>query len=132
MLDPRERADGGTYVTNELMRIEAADGTAVFIEVDPPGGFADVKFDGTVLRAQQTLERSLVEVRAMAVKAIDTFREAAPDQVEVEFGVKFKAEASAAVFAKTAAEGHMIVRMSWSGSSLPPGPSLPPGEPDDE
>lgn len=103
------------------MRIEAADGTEVLIEVDPPAGFADVKFDGAVLRAQETLEKSLANVRAMAVKAIETFREAAPDQVELEFGVKFKAEASAAVFAKTAAEGHMIVRMSWSSSLVTTG-----------
>jgi hypothetical protein len=99
-------------VSNELMKIEATDGTEVLIEVDPPGGFTDVKFQGSVLRAQETLEKSLANVRAMAVKAIEAFEAAGPDHVELEFGVKFKAEASAAVFAKTAAEGHMIVRMS--------------------
>jgi hypothetical protein len=100
------------------MRMQADDGTAVLIEIDPVSeGFGDVAFDGAVAKARQTLEQTLVDVRAMALKALDTFRDGArgPDTVELEFGVKFKAETGAAVFAKTAAEGHIVVRLSWSG-----------------
>jgi hypothetical protein len=116
-------------VPNELMRLEADDGSEVLIEIEaPPGGWGDVAHDGSIRRAKETFEQSLTGVRGMALKALDAFRggASAPDQVELEFGVKFKAEASAAVFAKTAAEGHIVVRLSWAGK---PGGGT---EPDDE
>ncbi|MBL7258746.1 CU044_2847 family protein [Paractinoplanes lichenicola] len=64
------------------------------------------------------LEDALHGVRSIALKALDSFRagDNGADTVEVEFGVKFKAEAESAVFARTAAEGHLVVRLSWSGS----------------
>jgi hypothetical protein len=113
------------------MRLQAADGTAVLVEVDDPRngeGFDDVAFEGAIYRAQEAFEQSLADVRAMAVKALETLRTGppAPDQIELEFGVKFKAELGAAVFAKAAGEGTLIVRMAWSG------PVSSPGEQDDE
>jgi hypothetical protein len=118
-------------VANELMRMQAADGTAVLVEIDDPKegeGFGDVVFEGAIYRARETFEDTLTDVRAMALKALDTLRTgpSAPDQVELEFGVKFKAELGAAVFAKAAGEGTLVVRMAWSG------PVSQPGEQDDE
>ena len=104
---------------SELMRVQAEDGSAVLFEVDvTPRGLQEVAFDGKIVKARETLEQSLGEVRRMALKALDTFRgdgKDGPDGVELEFGVKFKAEAGAAVFARAAAEGHMVVRLSWTG-----------------
>ncbi|MCY1141184.1 CU044_2847 family protein [Actinoplanes sp. Pm04-4] len=105
---------------SELMQIQADDGSAVLIEVDTPdAGFGEVSFDGRIFRARESLEQALGGVRTIALKALDTFRaaESAPESIELEFGVKFKAEAGSAVFARTAAEGHIVVRMSWSGGS---------------
>lgn len=118
-------------MANELMRIQAADGTAVLVEIDDPretDGFGDVAFEGAVYRAKETFEQTLGDVRAMALKALDTLRAGplAPDQIELEFGVKFKAELNAAIFAKTAGEGTLVVRMAWSA------PGSPPREHDDE
>jgi len=118
-------------VANELMRIEAADGTAVLVEIDDPRegeGFGDVAFEGAIFRAKEIFEETLTDVRVMALKALDTLRTgpSAPDHVELEFGVKFKAELGAAVFAKTAGEGTLVVRMAWAG------PVSQPGEHDDE
>jgi Trypsin-co-occurring domain 1 len=105
-------------VPADLMRMQADDGTSVLIEIEPVDeGFGDIAFDGAVARAKQTLEQTLGDIRAMAFKALDAFRTGdsrRPDTVELEFGVKFKAEAGAAVFAKTAAEGHLVVRLTWS------------------
>jgi hypothetical protein len=131
MLDPRDSGPRRTNVANELMRMQAADGTAVLVEIDDPrqtDGFGDVAFEGAIYRAKETFEQTLMDVRAMAIKALDTLRTgpSAPDQVELEFGVKFKAELNAAIFAKTAGEGTLVVRMSWSG------PVSQPGEQDDE
>ena len=72
-------------------------------------------------------------MRSIALKALDTFRagETAPESIELEFGVKFKAEAGSAVFARTAAEGHIVVRMSWSGRAHPVGrPAFDGGDED--
>ena len=118
-------------MANELMRIEAADGTAVLVEIDDPRegeGFGDVAFEGAIFRAKEIFEETLTDVRVMALKALDTLRTgpSAPDHVELEFGVKFKAELGAAVFAKTAGEGTLVVRMAWAG------PVSQPGEHDDE
>lgn len=41
----------------------------------------------------------------------------APDEVEVAFGVKLVAQAGAVV-AKTATEGHFVVRLRWASSQL--------------
>ncbi|WP_416901367.1 CU044_2847 family protein [Micromonospora echinospora] len=104
-------------MASELMRIQADDGSAVLVEIEtPPEGFDDVAFDGAIIKAKETFEQTLTGVRTMAFKALDTFRtgERRPDHVELEFGVKFKAEAGGAVFAKAAAEGNLIVRLSWS------------------
>ncbi|MBM2620829.1 hypothetical protein JIG36_35550 [Actinoplanes sp. LDG1-06] len=122
-------------MTSELMSVRTEDGSAALFEVDVnPGGLRDVSFDGKIVKAKETLEQSLVEVRRVALKALDTFRDGGadgPDQVELEFGVKFKAEAGTAVFAKAAAEGHIVVRLSWkSGVDGPGGPGG--GEADDE
>jgi hypothetical protein len=108
-------------MSSELMRVETDDGDEALFEVDlNPRGMQDVSFDGKIVKARQTLEHSLAEVRNVAVKALDTFRggdAGGPDGIELEFGVKFKAEAGTAVFAKAAAEGHIIVRLSWSGTT---------------
>ncbi|MFE2032629.1 CU044_2847 family protein [Streptomyces scopuliridis] len=49
-----------------------------------------------------------------------------PDGVELEFGVKLMAEAGA-VIAKTSAEGHMTVKLSWNPGTT--GESSTTGEP---
>jgi hypothetical protein len=122
-------------VAIELMRMQASDGTAVLVEIDDPretDAFGDVALDGAIYRAKETFEQTLGEVRTMAVKALDTLRAgpSAPDHVELEFGVKFKAELNAAIFAKTAGEGTLVVRMAWSGGA--PAVTSQPAEQDDE
>ncbi|MCO8271605.1 hypothetical protein M1L60_13485 [Actinoplanes sp. TRM 88003] len=113
---------------SELMQVQADDGSAVMIEIDAPDtGFGEVSFDGRMFKARETLEQALNGVRGIAIKALDTLRSGddTPHLIELEFGVKFKAEAGSAVFAKTAAEGHIVVRMTWSGQSPAAGrPSL--------
>lgn len=103
---------------SELLQVQADDGSIVLIEIEAPdAGSGEVAFDGKVFKARESLERALVDVRTAALKTLETFREAAdaPETVELEFGVKFKAESESAVFARTAADGHMVVRLSWSG-----------------
>jgi hypothetical protein len=62
-------------------------------------------------------EDALANVRDAAQVALRTFREtedgSAPDEVELEFGVKFGTEAGAMI-AKTALEGQFTVRLKWA------------------
>ncbi len=90
---------------------------AVLVEADgpQPGARPVARGGNSLVRAGQTLDEALVGIRTAAESALAVFRDGAlrPDGVELEFGVKLSAEAGA-VIAKTAVEGHLVVRLSWS------------------
>lgn len=105
---------------DELMRWETADG-AVVVEVDTrePGFQSISRTPGqAICDVKGSFEGALESVRNAAVSALKTFRDEVlnPDAVEIEFGVRFNAEAGA-VIAKTSAEGHLAVKLTWSRSA---------------
>ena len=108
-----------------LMRVRSEDGEmAVVIEVDDrEPGFHPVGRKEAIAEAKKRFEEGLAEVKDAAKRALDTFRggDLSPDGVELEFGVRFNAEIGAVV-AKTTAEGHLIVRLTWSADPGQPGP----------
>jgi hypothetical protein len=110
-----------------LVEFRTKDGTPVVVETaeDESGSRLVARADGTV-QAARTFEGSLEGVRAAAASALRVFRDVTlnPDTVEIEFGVKLTAEAGALI-AKSAVEGHLVVKLSWSPER--PGPT---GEPD--
>ncbi|MFJ6723751.1 MULTISPECIES: CU044_2847 family protein [unclassified Streptomyces] len=111
------RTDGGAVVS-----VEAA-------EEQRPGSRLVARGDGTV-QAARTFEGALDGVRAAAESALRVFRDGAlrPDGVEIEFGVKLAAE-TGAIIAKGTAEGHLVVRLSWSPQSAgPAGAEAPEAE----
>jgi NTP-dependent ternary system trypsin peptidase co-occuring protein len=104
---------------NELVRWETADG-AVVVEVDSrePGFQSIARSPGQVIHdVKGRFDDALANVRDAAVSALKTFRDEAldPDGVEIEFGVKFNAEAGA-VIAKCSTEGHLLVKLTWSSA----------------
>lgn len=105
---------------NELVRWQATDG-AVVVEVDvrEPGFQSISRTPGQVIHdVQGRFEDALENVRNAAASALKKFQDGVldPDGVEIEFGVKFNAEAGA-VIAKTSAEGHLAVKLTWSRSA---------------
>ncbi|MFD5251864.1 CU044_2847 family protein [Streptomyces bobili] len=84
------------------------------VEEQRPGSRLVARGDGTV-QAARTFEGALEGVRSAAESALRVFRDGAlrPDGVEIEFGVKLAAE-TGAIIAKGTAEGHLIVRLTWS------------------
>jgi hypothetical protein len=107
-----------------LVEFRTSDGAVVAVEVaeDNSGHqLVSRRADGTV-QATRTFEGALHGVRTAAESALRVFRDGSlqPDAVEIEFGVKLTAEAGALI-AKSAVEGHLLVKLSWS-----PGQ---PGEP---
>jgi len=104
-----------------LMEFTTDNGATVTVEVDrhAPGAQL-VSRDGqhTLARAGRTFDSALEGIRSAAESALAVFRDGRlrPDGVELEFGVKITSEAGA-VIAKSALEGHLTVKLSWS-----PGP----------
>lgn len=99
------------------MRWESDEGPVV-VEVDSRDpGFRSVsrRGDGEVHEVEGRFESALHNVRGAAMSALRTFRDRAldPDAIELEFGVKLSA-AAGAVIAKTATEGHLTVKLTWS------------------
>ncbi|MER6343937.1 CU044_2847 family protein [Streptomyces sp. NPDC001595] len=99
-----------------LVEFKTEDGALIVVEAadDESGARLVSRGDGPA-QAARTFEGALGGVRAAAESALRVFRDGTlqPDSVELEFGVKLTAEAGA-VIAKGAAEGHLIVKLSWS------------------
>ena len=64
-----------------------------------------------VLQAETRLDEAIQAARP-AMRAVSETRELASEEHVVEFGIKLKAEAGVVV-AKTPAEGHFIVKITW-------------------
>jgi hypothetical protein len=111
-----------------LVEFTTADGVAVAVEAaEPPRpGSRLVARDNGVVQASRTFEGALEGVRAAAESALRVFRDGSlrPDGVEIEFGVKLSAE-TGAIIAKGTAEGHLVVKLSWTPAA--PGPGSAPG-----
>jgi hypothetical protein len=101
---------------NGLVRFETAAGQPVVVEVDTrEPGFRPAGAGKAIAEARARFEEALGGVHDAAEAALRVFRDGRlkPDGVEIEFGVKLNAEAGA-VIAKTAVEGHLLVKLSWS------------------
>ena len=114
-----ERNVRGQHVgTDGLVEYRIGDGTPVMFEAageDEARGARLVARGGGPLQATRTFESALDSVRSAAESALRVLRDGtlAPDGVEIEFGVKLSAEAGA-VITKGTAEGHLVVRLTWS------------------
>jgi hypothetical protein len=111
---------------------DAEDG--VVVELDDTVGVVRAARGGDAPgRATAAFETGFGQVRAAAAHALEQLSTLPrrPDTVELEFGIKFSAEAGA-ILARTGAEGHLKVRMVWddrpSGSTGRPGATAEGGE----
>lgn len=100
-----------------LMEFTTDSGATVLVEVDrdAPGARPVGRGGNSLAQAGRTFDEALQGIRTAAESALAAFRDGSlqPDGVELEFGVKLVAEAGA-VIAKTSAEGHMTVKLSWN------------------
>jgi len=102
-------------LVNEVVRFELEDGVEVFVEVDDdaPGVQRAARDGRGFVDGGQKLEQALATVRPTAERVLAAVRELAPDQKEIEFGIKLNVEAGALI-AKTAAEAHFTVKLTWT------------------
>ncbi|MFF9581879.1 CU044_2847 family protein [Streptomyces achromogenes] len=110
-----------------LLEFRTEDGALVVVDgVDARSGARLVSRGDGPAQAARTFEGALDNVRAAAAAALRVFRDGSlrPDSVEIEFGVRLSAEAGA-VIAKGSAEGHLVVKLSWSPERAEPAPAVP-------
>ena len=103
---------------SELLRWQTDDGPVVIeVDSDDPGLASIARSGDEITDVKQRFEGALEKVRGAAASALKTFRDKSlsPDEVSLEFGVKFTVSAGA-VISKTAAEGNLTVRLTWSQS----------------
>jgi hypothetical protein len=114
-----------------LMEFTTDGGATVMVEVDrhAPGAQLVSRGENSLARACRTFDSALEGIRSAAESALAVFRngDLKPDGVELEFGVKITAEAGA-VIAKSAVEGHLIVKLSWSPRAAPEAAAAPTGQ----
>ncbi len=101
----------------DIVEFKTRDGAVVAVEAssEEAGSHLVARGDDGAVQATRTFEGALDGVRAAAESALRVFRDGTlrPDAVEIEFGVKLSAEAGALI-AKSAVEGHLMVKLSWS------------------
>ena len=101
---------------DKIVRFELEDGGEVFVEVgdDTPGLERATRDSRGFVDAAQRLEQALQTVRPTAERVLAAVKDLAPDQKEIELGIKLNAEAGALI-AKTSAEAHFTVKLTWRG-----------------
>jgi hypothetical protein len=102
---------------SELLRSETHEGSVV-AEVDSrEPGFQSIsrKPGGVIYDVKGKFDEVLDSGHDAAASTSTKFRDKVldPEHVEIEFGMRFNAEAGA-VIAKTSAEGHLSVMLTWS------------------
>nr|SBO98168.1 hypothetical protein BN4615_P7684 [Nonomuraea gerenzanensis] len=98
--------------------VELADGDVVVFEVDGDLAGPDLDLaagDGVVARARTSLDIALRSLKPAVSRIVDTVRESAPSEIEIEFGLKISAE-STVVVAKGTTEVNFVVRAVWKRS----------------
>jgi hypothetical protein len=110
----------------DAVRFQLIDGSSVLFETDEvPAGLHRVgrAADG-IVDAAGRLEEALSHIRNAASSTLHVLQALGPQTLELEFGVKLTAE-TGALIAKTAGEGHFVVKITWeSKESDPSGPDI--------
>ncbi|OIJ62819.1 CU044_2847 family protein [Streptomyces mangrovisoli] len=99
---------------SELVRFTGPDGESLVVEVeeDSPGLERISRDASGIADAGNRLTAALASTGPALRSVLGTLRAFAPDEHEIEFGIKFNAEAGVVV-ARTATEAHFVVKMRW-------------------
>jgi hypothetical protein len=104
---------------SRLVAFPLKDGGAVVVEVDEAtdGPVRAARPGDVVVEiAKKTFDEAASGLRAIAEKVIGQVRDLGPETIEVEFSIKFNAEAGM-VLAKASSEGACKVKLAWKASS---------------
>jgi hypothetical protein len=98
----------------ELLAVPLEEGGTIVVEtIERPGGIVKAARPGEIVeRAAQTLESALDAVAPAARAVVEKLREAAPDEITVEFGLRLTAEAGVVV-TRTTGECNFKITLHW-------------------
>ena len=119
--------EGGGKPVSELVRFQGPEGSELVVEVadDTPGLELISRREDGLVEARRRIRESLESTLPTLRSVVDTARALAPQEMEIDFGMKFTAEAGVVV-ARTATEGHFSVRLRWTRPvSAPTQPRTP-------
>ncbi|QHF92677.1 hypothetical protein DEH18_00740 [Streptomyces sp. NHF165] len=103
----------------ELISVPMEEGetSAVIFEVDSDllGDDLDLASGqgGVIARARVSLDEALAQVRPALTRVVETVRHVAPDETEIEFGLKVGGDTTV-IIAKGTAEVNFAVRLKWT------------------
>ncbi len=99
---------------SRLIAFPVADNQTILVEVDDPNVGNQPVARGAAERAQETFETAIAQIRPGVEALMAQLRDltAKPEQVSLEFGIKFTAGADALI-AKTSVEGNVKVTLTW-------------------
>lgn len=101
-----------------LIEFPTESGESIVVEVDEPGTVGGTRRglspEKALERGQTTFEDALEKVRPLATSVIDRLRSLSdpPDEVQVEFGLSFNAEAGA-ILASASTSANYRVTLTW-------------------
>ncbi len=106
-----------------LIEYPLKDGGAILIEVDEPdteGVTRAGRFGDVAEKAQQTFETAIERIRPAAATIITKLSDLAeaPEQIQVEFGLKLSAKAGAFI-ASADSEANFKITMTWKRKANP-------------
>ncbi|MCA2185548.1 CU044_2847 family protein [Nonomuraea cavernae] len=97
-------------------------GERILVEFGQRGGLRQVSLSApeAMARSAEAVDQAMDTIHGMAERVRDTVEKLAvrPDGVQVEFGIKFDAEAGA-VIAKAGVEAAVTVTLTWGPSGTP-------------
>jgi hypothetical protein len=100
-----------------LVRFPLASGGSVIVQVDEQqSGPVPAASPGEIAaKAKMTFEQAAAQLRPIAQTLLEQVKDLGPENVKIELGIAFSAEAGV-VLAKTSAEGTCKVTLSWKKS----------------
>jgi hypothetical protein len=107
---------------HDLIELKLADGTSVFVEDTgtAPAGQGPQRVSRGSTGAQQAdsrFEEAVARIRPAAEALLDSLKELeTPDQIDLEFGLKFNAKAGV-IFASVDSEAVFKVALTWKKDS---------------
>ena len=99
---------------SRLVAFPVGDNQTILVEVDDPNVGNQPVARGAAERARETFETAIAQIRPGVEALMAQLRDltARPEQVSLEFGIKFTAGADALI-AKTSVEGNVKVTLTW-------------------
>jgi len=105
-----------------LLQIPLENGASILVEEvqsAPTGPVRAGRGERVIHETAKTLESYLATVKEACAAVVDQLKGVAADEMSAEFGVTLTAEAGA-VIAKTSAECHLTVTLTWKGDRSTP------------